>query len=104
MDRIPEREFELSTTLNRLIGELNAEASLLPTARTIEYWTRREVYHAVVKCKDAMIVAQKCAIQLGLLSNLDRVSAGWIDETLEFCDEYQAQLRFVEEELVPLIS
>jgi hypothetical protein len=104
MDCISERELELSTTLNRLIGELNAEASLLPTSRTIEYWTRRDVYDAVVKCKDAMIVAQKCAIQLGLLNNIDRVSASWIEETLEFCDEYQTQLRFVEDELVPLIS
>jgi hypothetical protein len=100
MERIVEREFELSTKLNCLIGELNVEVSLLPTLRTVGTWSRREIYTAIIRCKDAMVEAQKCAIRLGRLDDIDKYSAGWIDETIERCDEYQGVLAFVEEELV----
>jgi ABC-type transporter Mla MlaB component len=93
-------EQELSTALYRLIGDLNAEVSLLPTWRTVERWSRREVFTAVIRCKDAMVDAQKCAIRLSRLDDIDAYSASWIDEIIERCDEYQDLLSFVEDELV----
>ena len=100
MNQLTSHELEISTTLNRLIGDLNCEVSLLPTRRTIDTWSRREVYTAVIRCKDAMIEAQRCAIRLSRLDDLDTVSTDWIDEILERCDEYQSLLAYVEEELV----
>ena len=94
------REDELSTTLYRLIGDLNAGVSLLPTRRTIERWSRREVFTAVIRCKDLMVEAQKRAIQLSRLDAIDVYSANWIDEIVARCDEYQDFLTFVEDELV----
>jgi hypothetical protein len=94
------REEELSTTLYRLIGDLNAEVSLLPTRRTVERWSRGEVFKAVIRCKDLMVEAQKRAIQLSRLDAIDVYSAHWIDEIVERCDEYQDLLTFVEDELV----
>lgn len=104
MERALDRELELSTTLYRLIGELNCEVALLPTWRTIDTWSRSDVYRAVVRCKDAMIDAQKCAIRLSQLGDIDVVSADWIDEIIERCDEYQGQVTFVEEQLLPHAS
>ncbi|NNN10229.1 MAG: hypothetical protein HKL85_13685 [Acidimicrobiaceae bacterium] len=104
MNCLSPRELELSTMLNRLIGDLNCEVSLLPTRRTVVTWSRREVYAAVIRCKDAMVEAQKCAIRLGRLDDIDTVSTGWIDEIIERCDEYQGLLAFVEEELASQAS
>ena len=100
MNRLTTRELEISTTLNRLIGDLNCEVSLLPTQRTVGMWSRREVYTAVIRCKDAMIEAQKCAIRLSRLDGIDTVSAGWIEDIVERCNEYQGLLAFVEDKLV----
>jgi len=104
MNCLSTRELELSTTLNRLIGDLNCEVSLLPTRRTVDTWSHREVYTAVIRCKDAMVEAQKCAIRLSRLDEIDTVSTGWIDEIVERCDEYQGLLAFVEEELASQAS
>ncbi len=93
-------EQDLSATLYRLIGDLNAEVSLLPTRRTVERWSRREVFTAVIRCKDLMVEAQKRAIQLSRLDAIDVYSALWIDEIVARCDEYQDLLTFVEDELV----
>ena len=97
-------EQDLSATLYRLIGDLNSEVSLLPTWRTVERWSRREVFTAVIRCKDAMIEAQKTAIRLSRLDDIDAYSASWIDEIIERCEEYQGLLAFVEDELVSLAS
>jgi hypothetical protein len=94
------REVELSAKLNCLIGDLNCEVSLLPTIRTVDTWSRHEIYTAVIRCKDAMVEAQKLAIRLSRLSDIDATSVGWIDEVVELCDEYQGLLAFVEYELV----
>ena len=100
MNQLTSHELEISTTLNRLIGDLNCEVSLLPTQHTIGMWSRREVYTAVIRCKDAIIEAQKCAIRLSRLDGIDTVSAGWVEDTVECCNEYQGLLAFVEDELV----
>lgn len=100
MEKIDDREFELSTKLNCLIGDLNIEVSLLPTLRTVGTWSRSEIYTAIIRCKDAMVEAQKCAIRLSRLDDIDEFSSGSIEEIIERCDEYQGLLAFVEGELV----
>jgi ABC-type transporter Mla MlaB component len=98
------REVELSTNLNCLIADLNCEVSLLPTICTVGTWSPREIHTAVIQCKNAMVEAQKCAIRLSRLSDIDATSVGWIDEVIELCDEYQELLAFAEEELVRHVS
>jgi hypothetical protein len=85
-----------------LIGELDCEISLLPNKRTVASWARSDMYVTVIRCKDAMISAQKCALRLHLLDTIDAYSAGWVDEVIERCDEYQSLLAFVEEDLMRL--
>ncbi len=102
MEPITDLESELSTKLYRLLGELDAEVSLLPTKRTIATWARSDMYVAVIKCKDAMIDAQKCALRLRSLDTIDSFSSDWINEVMARCDEYQNLLANVEEDLMSL--
>ena len=100
MNCLPANESDLSTKLYRLTGDLNYEMTLLPTWRTVERWSRREVFTAIIRCKDAMLEAQQCAIRLSRLDNIDAVSADWIEEIIKLCEGYQGLLDFVEEQLV----
>jgi hypothetical protein len=93
--RVPTQEFELSTTLNRLIGEANCEAALLPTRKTISDWTSAEVCEAVITYQQAIIAALRCAIELQTLEDLDAYSRLWISETRELYDIGQDQVEFL---------
>ena len=93
--RVPARERELSTRLNRLIGEANCEAALLPTRRTISEWTRNEVHEGVITCERAVIATLGCAIQLQALDEVDKYSKLWIREALEKCVEHLQTLEFI---------
>jgi hypothetical protein len=90
------RERELSTRLNRLIGEANCEAALLPTRRTISEWTSEEVHEAVVRCQYAAIAVLQCAIELQALDDLDAYSKLWILEALEKCEEHLQSLELIQ--------
>jgi len=96
--QVPERELELSTTLNRVIGEANCEAALLPTRRTISEWTREEVHEAVIRCQHAIIAALRCAIELQALEDLDVYSKLWIQETTQKCREHHEKLESIQNE------
>lgn len=100
MHTVSEHELNLSSRLNCLLGEHNAEISLLPNARTIHDWTTSEVLHAVCRCKDTLIDALRCALRLSQLGDLDEVSEQWIAETLRVSDVDQSLLELVEEDLV----
>ena len=88
-------EVELSTTLNRLIGEMNCEAMLLPDRRATSDWTLTEVGDAVVECQSAMIAALRCALVLGALGQLDVYSRAWIRDVQESCDRALDRLQHV---------
>jgi hypothetical protein len=94
------REFELSTTLNRLIGAVNCEAALLPNQRTVSEWSREDVHDSVFRCQNAVIAALRCAIRLQALDDLDAYSELWICEALEQCDASQDLLNFVRSQLI----
>lgn len=96
------RERELSTRLNRLIGEANCEAALLPTRRTISEWTSEEVHQAVVRCQHATIAVLQCAIELQALDDLDAFSRLWILEALEKCEEHNWSLEFIQNAYVSI--
>ena len=85
---VPARERDLSTRLNRLIGEANCEAALLPTRRNISEWTRNEVHEGVTRCQRAVIATLGCAIELRALDTLDEYSELWIREAIEQCEEH----------------
>ncbi len=86
--RLPSREHELSTTLNRLIGEANCEVALLPTRTTIDEWTNAEIHDAVIRCQRSVIDALSCAVELQSLDELDAYSMTWIDETRQACQRH----------------
>ena len=94
-------ELDLSSKLYGLIGEVYYEMSQLPTERTIDRWTRGEVYAEMMRCQDVYIRAQECAIRLSRLDTIDAYSAGWIEELLSYGDRHQADLEFVEITLLP---
>lgn len=100
MNAVTEYELNLSSKLNSLLGELRAEMSQLPTARTIRDWTAGEVLHSVSRCKDSMIDALRCALRLSQLGDLDEVSQQWIVEILKYSEEDQSLLEHVEEVIV----
>ena len=93
--RVSTQEFELSTTLNRLIGEANCEAALLPTRKTISDWTSEEVCEAVTTYQRAIIAALRCAIELQTLEDLDAYSRLWISEARELYGVGQNQVEFL---------
>ncbi len=93
--RVPARERELSTRLNRLIGEANCEAALLPTRWNISEWTRNEVHEGVIRCQRAVIATLGCAIQLQALDDVDKYSKLWIRDALEKCVEHLQSLEFI---------
>ena len=95
--QVPTRELELSTTLNRLIGEANCEAALLPTNRTVNEWTRGEVHEAVIRCEGAIIATLRCAVELQALEDLDAYSRLWIHEAVQKCDEHLMVLKSLED-------
>jgi len=95
ISRVPAREFELSTRLNRLIGEANCEAALLPTRRTISEWTSEEVHEAVARYEYATVTALLCAIELQALDSLDAYSKLWIHEATQKCREHHELLEFI---------
>ena len=92
---VPARERDLSTRLNRLIGEANCEAALLPTRRNISEWTRNEVHEGVIRCQRAVIATLACAIQLQALDDVDKYSKLWIRDALEKCVEHLQTLEFI---------
>lgn len=98
MNRPSAEEMELSTTLNRLIGEVNCEAMLLPNRRATSGWTLVEVGDAVVECQSAMIAALRCALNLRALGQLDVYSRAWIRDAQESCDRALEKLRHVYDE------
>ncbi len=100
MGTVSEQELDLSWKLNRLIGDLHCEVAQLPNERTINRWTRSELYVALLRCKDSMLDAQKCAIRLSRIGDIDHYSGVWIDELLNYCEEYQARLEWAEEVLM----
>lgn len=89
---------ELSTTLNRLIGEVNCEAMLLPDRREASDWTPADVSDAVVECQSVMICALRCALDLEALGQLDVYSRNWIRDAQESCDRALQKLRHVYDE------
>jgi hypothetical protein len=93
--RVPTREFELSTTLNRLIGEMNCEVALLPNPRTISEWTSEEVHEAVIRCQHAVIATLRSAIELKALDGLDVYSRLWIREAVQKGEEHYQLLEFI---------
>lgn len=95
MIRPPAEEIELSTTLNRLIGELNCEVVLLPDSREASDWTPVEVGDAAVACQSAMIAALRCALALAALGQLDVYSGAWIRDAQESCDRALEKLQHV---------
>ena len=95
MIRPSAEEITLSTTLNRLIGEMNCEAMLLPDRRETSDWTPAEVGNAVVECQSAMISALRCALDLGALGHLDVYSKAWIRDAQESCDRALERLQRV---------
>lgn len=95
MIRPPAEEMELSTTLNRLIGELNCEVVLLPDRRGTSDWTSANVGDAVVACQSAMIAALRCALDLEALGQLDVYSRAWIRDAQESCDRALEKLQHV---------
>lgn len=86
---------ELSTALNRLIGEVNCEAMLLPDRREASVCTPAEVTDAVVECQSAMIAALRCALDLEALGQLDVYSRAWIRDVQESCDRALEKLQHV---------
>jgi hypothetical protein len=94
--QVPAREHELSTRLNRLIGEANCEAALLPTRRTISEWTSEEVHEGVIRCQRAVIATLRCANELQALDSLDGYSRLWIREALEKCEEHLQSLELIQ--------
>ena len=89
---------ELSTTLNRLIGEMNCEVMMLADQRGTSDWTPAEVGDAVVECQSAMIAALRCALDLEALGQLDVYSRVWIRDAQESCDRALQKLRHVHDE------
>ena len=83
--RVPARERELSCALNRLIGEANCEAALLPTRTTIDDWTYAQILDAVIPCQRSVIAVLCCAVALQSLDDLDAYSMIWIDEARQAC-------------------
>ena len=100
MTNVSQMELSISSRLYVLLGDLGAEVSQLPTERTIDRWSRGEVLQAVCRCKDALIEALDCALQLSQLGELDEYSQQWFDEVLRYREEDQALLEHVEEVLV----
>ncbi len=100
MGTITEQELELSWKLNRLIGDLHVEVAQLPNERTIDRWTRDELYVAMLRCKDAMLDAQKCVIRLCRLGDIDHYSRVWVDEAVKYCEEYQGLLDWAQDVLM----
>jgi hypothetical protein len=93
--RTSAEEMALSTTLNRLIGEMNCEAMLLPDRRATSDWPPAEVGDAVVECQSAMIAALRCALDLEALGQLDAYSRAWIRDVQESCDRALEKLQHV---------
>jgi len=85
----------LSTTLNRLIGEMNCEVMLLPDRRAPSDWTPAEACDAVVECQSAMIASLRCALDLEALGQLDVYSRSWIRDAQESCDRALEKLHHV---------
>lgn len=77
---------ELSTTLNRLIGEVNCEVMLLPDRRETSDHPPAESADAVMECQSAMIAALRCALDLEAVGQLDVYSRAWIRDVQESCD------------------
>ena len=100
--QIPERELELSTTLNRLIGEANCEVALLPNRRTLNEWTREEACEGVIRCQHAIIVTLRCAVELHTLDSLDAYSKLWIHEAVQKCEEHHKLLEDIQDEYCSL--
>ena len=85
----------LSTVLNRLIGEMNCEAMLLPDRRVTSDWTPADVSDAVVECQSVMIAALRCALDLEAVGQLDVYSRAWIRDAQESCDRALEKLQHV---------
>jgi len=96
--QVPARGLELSTTLNRLIGEANCEAALLPNPRTISEWTSEEVHEAVIRCQGAIIATLRCVVELQALEDLDAFSRLWIHEATQKCHEHHELLELIQNE------
>ena len=94
MNRASAEEMALSTALNRLIGEMNCEAMLLPDRRATSDWTPTEVGVAVIECQSAMIAALRCALDLETLGQLDVYSRAWIRDAQESCDRAIERLQY----------
>ena len=99
MNVVTESERNGSAELYRLLGDLGAEMTFLPTERTIGSWTTTEVLHAVCRAKDALIDVLRSALLLSQLGELDDYSKGWIAEALLCSDKDQSLLEHVEDDL-----
>lgn len=95
---VPAAESELSTTLNRLIGEVNCEAALLPTPGSVSEWSRDEVNEAVIKCQRAVVATLLCAIELQTLDGIDAYSRLWIREATQQCEEHQKLIELIQDD------
>lgn len=94
--QVPARERELSIRLNRLIGEANCEAALLPNRSAISEWTSDEAHEGVIRCQRAVIATLQCAIELQELAGLDQYSKQWIREAIEQCEEHRQAMAFIQ--------
>src|SRR5487761_2195356 len=78
-----DHQLNLAAELNRLIGDLNCEMAVLPSKNTIGTWYRIDVLYAVIRCKDALLEAQQCALRLARLGDLEQISNNFLDELVE---------------------
>ncbi len=92
-------ELNLAAELNRLLGDLNCEMAVLPSKRTIETWYRTDVLYAVIRCKDALLEAQRCALRLARLGDLEQISINFLDELVELEVRYRDRLEHVSYDL-----
>lgn len=94
-----DHQLNLAAELNRLIGDFNCEMAVLPSKNTIETWYRIDVLYAVLRCKDALLEAQHCALRLARLGDLEQISINFLDELVELEARYHDRLEHVSYDL-----
>ncbi len=90
-----DQQMDLAAELNRLIGDLNCEMAVLPSKNTVGTWYRVDVLYAVIRCKDALLEAHRCAVKLARLGELEQISINFLDELVELEVRYQNRLEHV---------
>ena len=94
-----DHQLNLAAELNRLIGDLNCEMAVLPSKNSVGTWYRLDVLYAVIRCKDALLEAQHCALRLARLGDLEQISIDFLDELVELEVRYQDRLEHVSYDL-----